>query len=165
MKRKPKKLDPNALCNLPGEAGRAYLLWRDQRRRCQCPGATGFKNYGAKGIKVEYTAREFISWWVKHIKKFKGTRPSISRIDHSKNYCFSNIKIEEWYLNTIEPGRRAIPRGSRPVKVLCKGKLTRYVNQISCAKALGIPESNLSYWLKGNLPKKPPFIGMKFSRG
>ncbi len=74
----------------------------DQRRRCSNPKNSGYKTYGAKGIKVEYTSRQFIAWYLENIKKFKGKKPSVGRIDHSKNYTFDNIEIQSCSDNAKE---------------------------------------------------------------
>ena len=50
-----------------------------------------------------YDRRDFVSWWLFHIKAFKGKQPSISRLDHTKDYSFSNIRLEEKKENSCEP--------------------------------------------------------------
>lgn len=85
---KEKKMDPLAK--------RAYLVWQNQRCRCNNKNRACYRYYGEKGIKVEYSSREFIGWWIKEFKKFKkfkGINAQVGRIDHSKNYKFDNIEM------------------------------------------------------------------------
>ena len=70
---------------------KAYSICLGQQDRCNSPNHYGYKNYGAKGIRVEYSPREFVSWCIDN-PLFTLTS-SIGRIDHAKNYCFSNIEV------------------------------------------------------------------------
>ena len=73
-----------------------YFSWIAMRQRCNNPYATGYKNYGGRGIKVNPA-------WDKSFSSFladMGVRPkgkSLDRIDNSKNYepnncCWSTPK-------------------------------------------------------------------------
>ncbi len=74
-------------------AKKAYRTWIDQRSRCYCKTHRAYKWYGKKGIKVEYNSRDFIGWYLDKLDNFSGKRPSVGRIDHSKNYAFDNIEV------------------------------------------------------------------------
>lgn len=87
----------------------AYVSWREQRTRCYNKKRAKYKNYGAKGIEVKYTSREFIGWWLQEIKKFNGEDPTIARIDHDGHYEFGNVRIESRSDNSKERGARLGP--------------------------------------------------------
>lgn len=96
-------LNPTKMDDL---ARSGYYSWRDQRNRCYSPRHPSYKNYGAKGIRVEYSAREFIGWWI-HNKSQKSWRiATVGRLDHSKNYCFENIEMQEKSDNAKEVHER-----------------------------------------------------------
>ena len=93
---------------------RARNSFYDQLKRCQNPKNPLFKWYGEKGISVKYSLDDFLGWYYENAKGFK--RPTVDRIDHSKDYCFENIQIVEKSENSKERIRRLgtpIPR--RPV--------------------------------------------------
>ncbi len=87
---------------MPKEAARAFRSWDKQRARCRNKKQVGYTNYGGKGICVEYSAREFVGWWLKNIDNFKGGKPTVGRIKHDKNYCFGNIFIQDRKENSSE---------------------------------------------------------------
>lgn len=106
------------------EAQRAYQSITDQISRCYNPKSRSYRWYGAKGVRVMYERKDFVAWWLFHIKTFKGDRPSVSRLDHSKHYSFDNIKLEERRDNTRESLRRMVGRPwltakRRPVRMVC----------------------------------------------
>jgi hypothetical protein len=84
---------------LPDHVLSAYNKHNMQFTRCYRKDNIGYPQYGAKGIQVCYGRREFVSWYLHHIKNFKGEKPSVDRIDSSKHYCFCNIRIIEWRKN------------------------------------------------------------------
>lgn len=86
---------------------KAYAAWSSQRQRCLDTKNPKFRNYGAKGIKVEYSAREFIGWYLENSKGLDLRGTCVGRIDHSKNYRFDNIKIETISDNSKERLARA----------------------------------------------------------
>ncbi len=51
---------------------------------------------------VNFTVREFMGWWLHHLKNFSGDIPSISRFDHTKGYSFDNMEIQEMAENSRE---------------------------------------------------------------
>lgn len=74
-----------------------YLTWLSMKARCNTPTATGYKNYGGRGIKVcDRWNRSFDNFLVD-----MGRRPdggySIERLNHNDNYTPENCK---WILMT-----------------------------------------------------------------
>lgn len=107
------------LKEMPKIIKKAYNVWRGQRGRCYNKKHHSYKYWGKKGIKVEYSSREFIGWYLENIKKYKGKSPSIGRIDHSKNYSFNNIIIE-----SIQDNSKKVAFG----KIKYKIKITNIKN-------------------------------------
>jgi len=81
---------------------RAYHSWLGQRRRCTNPRREAFPKYGGRGIRVKYSSREFISWWLFQCSKKEYAIPTAGRIDHDGDYEFSNVRIEEKSENSRE---------------------------------------------------------------
>lgn len=101
----------------------AYRSWQDQRHRCLYKGNPNYRWYGAKGIKVEYSSRDFVSWWLTEYKKrrFTGSRRVVvDRVDPSKNYTFGNIKLVTDKTNSR---RVAIQKHRRKVIYLPTGRI------------------------------------------
>lgn len=105
--------DKRSILSMDPEAIRAYHCYDKQKDRCYNKRSKSYLNYGGKGLTVEYTREEFISWWMNNIKGFYGENPSVGRIDHSKGYSFDNIKIESTKENAIERFERVgVPNGN-----------------------------------------------------
>lgn len=81
---------------------RAQGVFNGQRQRCINKNVKHYKNYGARGIRVQYTARDFIGWYLSEIEKRKFKMPSVGRIDHDKDYSFDNIQMVEQAENARE---------------------------------------------------------------
>lgn len=96
---------------------KAYRTYMNQKSRCSNKNIKSYKDYGAKGISVEYSSREFVGWYLIKIKNISFKDPIVGRIDHSKNYSFNNIKIEERSDNSKESTRRCAVNFSYPVIV------------------------------------------------
>ena len=91
---------------------KAKKSYSAQKTRCYNKTSTQYKWYGAKGICVEYTQSDFINWYLNAFKKFKGNRPTVGRIDHSKNYSLDNIEMISQSDNSKERiSRSGIPDG------------------------------------------------------
>ena len=98
-------MGPLGTKNTPKEVMVAYSIWRNQRYRCSKKTYHWFHNYGGRGIKVLYSSRDFVNWYLKEVNKQKWDRPTVGRIDHNGHYEFSNIRIEEWNYNCVEEPR------------------------------------------------------------
>lgn len=128
-----------------------YNTWRAQRQRCNNKKATSYKHWGAKGIKVEYSAREFIAWYLKNIKYFVGIDPVTSRLDHSKNYSFDNIKLESRAENSRDAMQRN-PTSKYLIEISNKktGKIIATVFGTEKAESItGINAGNISRYIRG----------------
>lgn len=88
--------------NMSKEEKQGYTSFLSQKARCYNKNDPAFKNYGKKGITVEYGPREFIGWWLFNLKTKDWKIPTVGRIDHSKSYCFDNIEMQEKSDNSIE---------------------------------------------------------------
>jgi hypothetical protein len=116
----------------PKEVAQAYSSWLAQKAKCYRKNHPDYKWYGAKGIRVDYGSRWFVSWWIHNLKLFNGKRPTCGRIDHDKNYCSENIVMqdsgdnarESWLRNNIgyknKMGIRMQIKNGHKVYVICK---------------------------------------------
>ncbi len=84
------------------EEKQAWSSWYDQKKRCYKPDHRQYKYYGAKGVQVKYSLTEFITWWLKELKNFTGSIPTVGRKDHNGHYEFSNIFLEDKSKNSKE---------------------------------------------------------------
>jgi hypothetical protein len=135
------------LMNYP--LSRIKSVYHSQRERCESKRNKSYKNYGAKGVRVKYSLAEFRSWFLKEIKTFKGTRPSVGRIDHDGNYEFGNIRIESVHDNARERMNRANPskKKARWVRVeKLNGEVIGVVRTTrEAAKLAGMSKSGVHY--------------------
>lgn len=138
---------------LTGLEKSAYTCWANQRRRCYVKSNPRYKDNGAKGITVEYSSREFIAWYLHHVSRFKGKRPSVGRIDHSLGYRFDNIQIEELSDNSMERILRVgTTRPRRKINILRAGKVISTVASIKDASRLtGCQEGHIPKYCRGIL--------------
>ncbi len=91
---------------------KAIWSYEQQVSRCGNKKNPYYKHYGAKGLSVEYSCKEFISWWLQEKSNFRGKIPTVSRIDHDKGYSFDNIKMEDKGKNTAERNVRVCSRAT-----------------------------------------------------
>ena len=125
----------------------------NMRRRCYDKACPAFKYYGAKGISVEFSLREFVAWYIDETKSFKGESPTVGRIDHSKNYSFDNMEIQSRSENSKERIRRlGTPHPNRPVEIinLSTGELLISYGYKYAAKVVGVSNSTVQRHLKGD---------------
>lgn len=97
----------------PPGVKKAYDSFRAQRERCGSKNAEKYKYYGARGIQVKYSAREYIGWYLENLRSRKWNDPTVGRLDHDKDYCFENIEMQERVDNSKERNERK-PTGGTP---------------------------------------------------
>jgi len=144
---------------MPKEVKSAYTAWTNQWQRCNNPKRSDYKYYGALGVKVLYSKKDFIEWFLKELKSYAGDKPSIGRIDHNGNYCFENIRMESFTDNRRE---RWVRRGpcignvARPVALHSKKTheiITVFESVNKCGEYLGIDSSVIYRNCKSKNPK------------
>jgi len=81
---------------------RATMLYKLQKTRCYNKNNIKYKYYGAKGLTVDYSLREFIAWYLLNIKSCGVRNPTVGRIDHNYGYSFNNIRLESLSDNSKE---------------------------------------------------------------
>ncbi len=144
------------------KAKRAHQVFYDQKARCYNKKHKWYKYWGGKGIDQEYTCREFVSWWVFNLKTFKGKWPTVGRIDHSKNYSFDNIIMQDMSENCKESAaRNDFGRASnKKVYVYSKSRshIATFCTQGDAAKFFGIHNWTIKNIIKGKKHKKVNFI-------
>ena len=109
---------------------RARNSYYDQKKRCYNAKNPMYKWYGEKGVKVHYNLKDFLYWYFDKAKGFD--LPTVDRVDHGKDYCFSNIQIVEKSENSKERIRRKgtpIPRR----KVLMFDKDNNFIKEYESA--------------------------------
>ena len=74
-----------------------YTVFTNMKQRCENPNHKSFKDYGAKGIKVEWN--DFIEFYndmyqsyLAHVERFGKNETTIDRIDGRWNYNKENCK-------------------------------------------------------------------------
>lgn len=150
-----------------GDVKIAAACYDNQRRRCYCKTNPRYKDNGAKGLTVDYQKRQFISWYLYHIKSFTGGRPSVGCIDHSKGYSFDNIRIESLSENSSERIKRVGPtRKRRPVHIIDfnSGKIIKSVASLAAAEAeTGIHAGHIYSYCMGRHKKTKSGLTFRFN--
>ena len=124
-------LGPISAAKLNPIQNQALTVIRDQNQRCYNPSHPNYPQYGALGIRVEYTTRQFIAWYEKeYSKRPHWNKASCGRIDHTKNYSLDNIQLMEQSENSKERIRRC-GNPSKRIAVEFKNVLTGEVRQFS----------------------------------
>lgn len=133
---------------MPPHLRAAYESWVNQRRRCLNKSHRQYKYYGAKGITVKYGAREFVGWWEKELRSFKGKVPTVGRINHSGHYEFSNIVLQDKSDNSKEVNASGrIVRRLKPVRMYCYAcghTIKKFNSQKEASEETGIDCSIIS---------------------
>ena len=127
---------------------KAYRSRHAELQRCNNKNHPRYKYYGAKGIRVDYTARELLFWIVESIDDFSRSNFIIGRIDHNKNYSIDNIRIE----SPSESSKDVFRRHGSPSKYQMKritimdGSIPLFTafSFTNAAKFLNIPKSTFS---------------------
>jgi len=137
----------------------AYESYNGQRGKCYNKNNAFYKNYGGRGIRVEYSAREFLGWWVFNYQFFKGRTATVGRIDHDKNYRFDNITMQCVTDNSREAalrnnlGARGLVYSKRLVQTFSDGK-TRVFNSIrEAARENGVSQRLIQFMVRGTYKK------------
>ncbi len=135
---------------------KAYQVWFSQRDRCSSQKHASYKYYGAKGIKVKYGSREFMDWWVAEYEKCNYKKPSVGRIDHSKDYEFGNIEMLERGDNTREMlARTGGNKCGTPVVLVFEDRTMAFCSMSKAAKSLGTHHSTLQDRLNRKTAARP----------
>lgn len=78
---------------------RIFSIWDGMKKRCLLPTNGGYKNYGARGIKVcerwlkfENFKEDMYDSYLKHVEEFGEKNTSLDRIDVNGNYEPSNCR-------------------------------------------------------------------------
>lgn len=132
---------------------KARNCFYNQRQRCYTKTNPYFNNYGAKGIRVEYDRIAFMDWFLKEFKKFNEEFPSVGRIDHSKNYSFSNIRFESLADNSLERIMRVGTTGPRRAIHIIDAQTKKIIKTVEslveAGKEAGICHTHISGYCKG----------------
>lgn len=69
----------------------AYESFNGQKAKCNNPNNAFYQHYGGKGIRVRYSAKDYIGWYLHSLVGFTGRKPVCARVDHDKDYDWDNI--------------------------------------------------------------------------
>lgn len=130
-------------------ARKALQCWSDQKQRCYRPKNNAYKYYGAKGIRVCYDSREFVGWWLSEQERLRLKKPTISRIDHDKDYSLENIRLEEHAHNCVADTlmRHGAPGIKCRKRVYCLDlvniRVIRFESGVGAERRTGVKRSNI----------------------
>lgn len=141
----------------------ARRVYKDQRKRCNNMNCAAYKNYGGKGIAVEYTSTDLAHWLKKKLtikiknRIAKGEVFHVGRVDHSKNYRLDNIELVTRQENLKERNDRL--GGPNRKKVVCRCKVTgavmaEYDSLAEAAKKEGITAAAMTWRTKHGIQTK-----------
>lgn len=151
---------------MPLEARRAYLIYRTQINKCRNHKVREFQWYGARGIEVKYSVRDFIGWWLLHISAKKWKRPTTGRIDHEGHYCFENIEMQELADNVKEShvriGDKRFNCHRKKVLVDEAGKQSLFFSAKEAADYLKIGASNVTRFCTGEMKPRRKDLTMRY---
>ncbi len=85
---------------------KAYRVFWNQTARCTNKNCRAYKTYGNVGIKVHYSIREFVYWFLKNYPIRGMHHPSVGRKNHSVGYTLENIEFQSKSSNSSERVRR-----------------------------------------------------------
>ena len=80
---------------------RFFKIFVDMKQRCTNPNCERYKNYGARGICVEWNSyldfkNDMYESYLEHSEKYGEKNTTIERIDVNKNYCKENCIWVTW---------------------------------------------------------------------
>lgn len=129
----------------------AYSSWRAQKTRCYNKNNIKNSTYWGRGIEVRYKLRQFISWYLKNIKAFRGKDPTVGRIDHYGHYDFNNIKIESRSSNSRERMLRDNPSIKKRKQIYIYDSSGLFISKAQttrdAARITGVSKSGVHYRL------------------
>lgn len=76
--------------NQPFDESRLDRIWRNIHHRCEDPNASGYKNYGGKGIKLCQEWKNFFVFKKWALENGYDDTLTIERVDPNKDYCPEN---------------------------------------------------------------------------
>lgn len=111
---------------------RLHNIWISMRQRCRTKTCSGYKKYGAKGIRVckEWEAFENFRDWA--IANGYSDNLSIDRIDPKGNYEPSNCR---WVTQKVQQNNR-----SNNIHITCDGETH---SPIEWSEITGLPVANI----------------------
>lgn len=136
---------------------KGYAAWKNQKTRCYNKKVAGYATYGSRGIRVLYSSRDFVSWYVSnHPSTKEATRWEVGRINHDDHYRFGNIEFVTKSENSREMILRTgnIPNQNRkkPVMAYKNGVLIgSFESQGVAAINLGLRQEAISRAVRGVL--------------
>ena len=141
-------------------ARKAWAAAAHQRARCNNKNHNYYKYYGAKGVSVRYSTRDFVSWYIEKIKAFRGNNPTVGRIDHGGDYEFGNIEFQSREENSREScirNRESKRRAQfKPIKIinLVTGESTIAPSIVDAAKISGRCVGTISRHINRRISKR-----------
>ena len=131
-----------------GSIRTAYQSFSDQRSRCYNKNNNLYKHYGACGLTVDYSSREFVGWWLASLEKKNFKKPVCGRIDHAKSYSFDNIELQESSDNSRESITRNMPiiLEACSKKILCfykKKEFCSFKSIEDASRSIGLARSTV----------------------
>ena len=118
-----------------------YIVWKNMKKRCDNPKATGYQHWGGRGIRVEWVSFE-------DFYKDMGARPTpthtIERIDNNGHYSKTNCR---WATRKEQAANKRLRKDS--VLIEFGGRL---MTIMEAAKASGIHPLTLK-WRLAHWPK------------
>lgn len=144
---------------MPKLARIAYESYNGQKAKCNNPRNHFYSTYGAKGIRVKYSPREFIGWWLYSLGKFSGTKAVCARRDHDKDYCWENIFMCDSSLNSLESMVRTVNRtapktmiGVVAIDPKTNQQVASYSSVRDAARQLGVSQRLIQFNIRGKIP-------------
>lgn len=73
------------------DINRIIRVYKGMRERCNNPNSDSYRFYGAKGIKVLCSRRDFVEWYLDNVGDTE--KPHVDRVDPGGHYKLSNMQI------------------------------------------------------------------------